>query len=170
MRETYGEMLRRTWREQSGTFTRDERAMLIEEDAWALANPMEVAALDAFVGQRVVLVRDVRTYAEDVQSLDDVRRIPFGFSKGTSYVVFFRVRDRLLSREAGPYGEVMLLRREWIAIAQKREPRRVDLRERSRPHDPSCTCSVCAANAQPIDLGMPKHVDCDCSACLPPTY
>lgn len=102
---TYAEDLRSKPR---SALTRAERAQLDDEDAWAAAHPSEVARLDAFVGQRVVLRKEHRTLAGKVVLAN------------TSFHVFMRTKDRLLARDSR-LDEVWLLRDEWLRIVPARE-------------------------------------------------
>lgn len=79
--------------------------------AWERDNPWKKSALEALVGKRVMVVRDLHT-AEG-------GRIP----EGALIHVRYRFRDRLLG-ESNTHGR-LLLRLEWLVLAKE------------RPHAPS---------------------------------
>lgn len=131
--KTYGEELR-TW--DAEKLTRGELVQLRQEREWEASNPQEVAALDALVGQRVVLVKKDRdrsyaTWAEELSP--EHRRIPWlpagsliptHLRPGLSFVVVMRLGERLLGIDA--VGEPWLLRREWLRVVQHRVDQKHD--------------------------------------------
>jgi len=104
--------------------TRAECAEMREADAWSLAHPIEVRALECYVGRVMVLVRDFATYATEVR--EGARGVPLSHACGAQFNVRMRVRDRLLVRALGDGAHAYLLRREWLRLPL-RAPRRLAL-------------------------------------------
>jgi hypothetical protein len=133
--KTYGEELRSLPPEK---LSRGERMQLRAEREWERANPQEVAALDALVGQRVALVAksDGGTYATWAEGLSASERripglpgmlIPTQLRAGLPFTIACRLGDRLLGIDA--VGEPWILRREWLRVVHRVEAKSDDRSE-----------------------------------------
>lgn len=98
---TYGE----DWRERARAGERlgsDERKAWAEDQEWDEAHAEEAQRLEALVGRKICVVRDLTCVDESV--------VPCG----TKMFVRARARDRLLAWR--PEWGVLMLREEWVSV------------------------------------------------------
>lgn len=117
----YGEWLRDP--KNAAQLSAVEQYELVLERAWEVANPREVAELDAMVGRTVRFVRDFRTYATDDHgqvvdggSVPSLQRMPAiqRYAAGRKLVVFARCGQVVLGRMVD--GVVLAIRKEWVSV------------------------------------------------------